>query len=102
MKPQQATTNTFINIGTFNTEYEAIALQKYMKTKFLRALLNAKKKTQHNTQIAWTNIPLEDFTENSDINWDESIKELDKQLYEKYDLNIEEIEFIETHVVDMS
>ncbi|MCD7782033.1 MAG: hypothetical protein LUG89_05010 [Methanosphaera sp.] len=101
MKPGQITTKTFINFGTFNTHYEAVALQKYMKTKLLRTLLGTKKITQDNLQDTWSNIPLQDFTENSDINWDVSIKEIDEQLYEKYDLSTTEIEFIETHVEEM-
>lgn len=40
-------------------------------------------------------IPLQDFTERSDINWNKSISNLDKQLYIKYDLSTEEIAFIE-------
>lgn len=44
---------------------------------------------------------MQDFTENSDIDWSKSIFEIDKQLYEKYNLSDEEIEFIETKVKSM-
>lgn len=40
-------------------------------------------------------IPLQDFTERSDINWNNNISDIDKQLYIKYDLSREEIAFIE-------
>ena len=40
-------------------------------------------------------------TENSDIEWDKSIKEIDIQLYEKYDLNQDEIDFIESRIKPM-
>ena len=40
-------------------------------------------------------IPLQDFTEKSDIYWNKSIYDIDKQLYIKYDLSREEISFIE-------
>ena len=40
-------------------------------------------------------IPLQDFTESSDIDWNKSISEIDQQLYAKYHLTTEEIAFIE-------
>ena len=47
-------------------------------------------------------IPLQDFTPASDIDWSKSIPEIDQQLYAKYVLDAEEIEFIETHVKPMT
>jgi hypothetical protein len=41
-------------------------------------------------------IPLQDFTSKSDIDWSKSIKEIDHQLYKKYDLVKGEINFIES------
>lgn len=46
-------------------------------------------------------IPLQDFTLNSDIDWSKSIPEIDQQLYKKYGLSQEEIDFIETRVKAM-
>ena len=46
-------------------------------------------------------IPVQDFTNNSDIDWSKSIAEIDKQLYSKYNLSIEEISFIEEKVKPM-
>ena len=43
-------------------------------------------------------VPVQDFTETSDIDWNADIKGLDKQLYGKYGLTIEEIEFLEKNV----
>ena len=40
-------------------------------------------------------IPLQDFTGRSDINWNNNISDIDKQLYIKYNLSTEEIAFIE-------
>ena len=57
--------------------------------------------TQDNTKDKWKYVPLQDFTENSDIDWSKSIPEIDQQLYKKYGLSPEEIEFIETHVKEM-
>lgn len=100
-QPNSLTTDTFINIGRFTTENEAIALERYLKTKFLRALLSALKVTQDNPKRVWSLIPMQDFTSNSDIDWSKSIPEIDQQLYKKYGLSPKEIDFIETHVKEM-
>ena len=94
-------TQTFISIGDFETNYEAEALLKYVKTKFARALLSTLKVTQHNPKSVWANVPLQDFTESSDIDWSKSIDDIDQQLYRKYGLTDEEIAFIEEKVQRM-
>ncbi|MGI6607813.1 MAG: Eco57I restriction-modification methylase domain-containing protein [Erysipelotrichaceae bacterium] len=101
LNPKESNTETFINIGKFKSFEDAVRALKYIKTKFLRALLSTLKVTQTNTQAVWRNIPLQDFTENSNINWSKSISEIDQQLYEKYGLNEEEIKFIEENVQAM-
>lgn len=94
-------TETFISIGNFDTRYEAESCYKYIFTKFCRAMLGTLKITQHCSPEKWANIPLQDFTAQSDIDWSKSISEIDQQLYAKYGLTDEEIEFIETHVKEM-
>ena len=64
-------------------------------------MLNTLKITQHNKRDTWKNVPLQDFTSSSDIDWSQSIADIDKQLYKKYNLTPEEIDFIETHVKEM-
>lgn len=100
--PHQGATDTFISIGQFTKQREAESLLKYIKTKFARAMLGVNKATQHNPKSVWKSIPLQDFTNKSDINWNKSIAEIDQQLYKKYGLTKEEIEFIETHVKEMA
>lgn len=46
-------------------------------------------------------VPLQDFTTSSDIDWSKSIAEIDRQLYAKYGLDENEINFIETKVKEM-
>ena len=94
-------TQTFISIGKFENESEAKAAFKYIKSKFARALLGILKITQHNPPDKWKYVPLQDFTEHSDIDWTKSVAEIDKQLYAKYGLDETEINFIETHVKEM-
>ena len=48
------------------------------------------------------NVPLQDFTQESDIDWSKSIPEIDQQLYKKYGLDEKEIQFIESHVKEMA
>ena len=64
-------------------------------------MLSVLKVTQNNTREMWRMIPLQDFTLQSDIDWSQSVAEIDRQLYEKYCLADNEIEFIETHVKEM-
>ncbi|MCX8514783.1 MAG: Eco57I restriction-modification methylase domain-containing protein [Burkholderiales bacterium] len=95
-------TQTFISLGAFDTEYEAQALLKYIKTKFTRAMLGIKKITQSNKNAdTWSKVPMQNFTKNSDIDWSKSISEIDIQLYKKYSLNDKEISFIEEKVQEM-
>ena len=94
-------TQTFISIGSFDTEYEANSLLKYLKTKFARTMLGTLKVTQDNKKATWLNVPLQDFTANSDIDWSKSVSEIDKQLYKKYGLSKDEIEFVESKVREM-
>ena len=94
-------TETFLSVGKFNTQEEAENCMKYIKTKFARAMLGTLKITQHNIQETWLNVPLQDFTTNSDIDWSKSVSEIDKQLYKKYGLSKDEIEFIESKVREM-
>ena len=95
-------TQTFISLGAFDNENEANALLKYIKCKFTRALLGIKKTTQNNkSKETWSMIPMQNFSEASDIDWDKSIHEIDLQLYKKYKLNDEEIQFIESKIQSM-
>lgn len=94
-------TRSFIGIGSFEREDHAKALLKYIKSKFARVMLGILKITQDNTAEKWKYVPLQDFTENSDIDWNKDVTDIDKQLYKKYNLTEEEIKFIETNVKEM-
>lgn len=99
--PGVGATETFLSIGNFKTKDEAIHLKQYLKTKFLRSLLGVLKVTQNGNIPVWKMIPIQNFTSKSDIDWSVSIPEIDQQLYKKYGLSPEEIDFIETHVKEM-
>ena len=99
--PMVGHTDTFLTIGMFESENEALGCLKYIKTKFARTLLGTLKATQHNPRDTWANIPNQDFTNQSDIDWNKSIHEIDQQLYAKYNLSEDEIEFIEKMIKPM-
>ncbi|WP_285122675.1 Eco57I restriction-modification methylase domain-containing protein [Lactococcus petauri] len=100
-KPNIGATETFLSIGAFDSEFEAQATLKYIKSKFARTMLGILKITQAMTREKWTKVPLQNFTPNSDINWTKSIPEIDQQLYAKYGLSQDEIDFIEEKVKAM-
>lgn len=99
--PLIGTTESFISIGSFDTRIEAENALKYIKGKFSRTMLGILKITQDNPPERWYYVPLQDFTSSSDIDWSQSIADIDKQLYKKYNLSVEEIDFIESHVKEM-
>ncbi len=90
--PNSICTETFLSIGKFNTEEEAKNCESYIKTKFFRAMLNIKKITQHNTKETFELVPDQDFSHP----W------TDQELYEKYKLSQEEIDYIEKYIEAMN
>ena len=94
-------TRTFLSIGSFDTKQEAEACLKYVKSKFARAMLGILKVTQDNPKDTWEYVPWQDFTPSSDIDWNQSIPDIDRQLYKKYGLSSAEIAFIESNVKEM-
>ena len=100
-KANSVCTDSLIPIGCFDTEAEALNLQKYIKTKFLRYIVGILKVSQNVSQNVYQFVPLQDFTDKSDIDWSKPIPEIDQQLYKKYNLTNEEIAFIESKIKPM-
>lgn len=97
-EPCTGCTQTYITVGGFDTRQQAENCNKYIQTKFARALLSILKCTQHNAPHVWAKVPVQDFTPDSDIDWSRPIWEVDAQLYRKYGLSDKEIKFIESHI----
>jgi hypothetical protein len=74
---------------------------KYLKTKVLRFLVSCVKSTQHSSREVYKLVPVENFSDSSDINWNLSISQIDAQLYKKYNLTDAEIEYIENSIKAM-
>lgn len=102
-KPNTICTESYIVVGVeLNlNENSASNLCKYFTTKFARFQHSVGKASQDATSKTYKFVPLQDFTSESDIDWSKSIAEIDKQLYEKYKLSEEEIEFIEKMIKPM-
>lgn len=100
-EPGVICTETFLEIGPFNSSLENNNCLKYIKTKFFRALLFFKRINLNNSKGIFEYIPLQDFTEDSDIDWTQSIHGIDQQLYEKYELSADEIQYIEENIKEM-
>ena len=94
-------TETYLSIGPFESEEEVNNAYKYIKTKFFRALVLIAKNSQHATSKTYRFVPIQNFTEKSDINWGKSSDEIDKQLFEKYKLSDEEKKYIKEIIKDM-
>lgn len=84
-------TETYLMINSFDNEKVAINIMSYMRTKFCRFLVLLRKNTQHATKNVYSLVPLQDFSKP----W------TDAELYAKYGLNQEEIDFIESMIRPM-
>lgn len=97
---QTICTETFLAVAPFVKKYEALNAISYTKTKFFRFMVGIRK-LKNMTRDTYQFVPLQDFTNNSDIDWSKPIKEIDAQLYKKYKLSREEIQFIESMIKPM-
>lgn len=89
--PGELCTETFLEIGLFDTYDEASNAMSYLCTKFFRSLVGIKKQTQHATKQVYQFVPMQDFSKP----W------TDEELYKKYDLSQDEIDFIESMIRPM-
>ena len=89
--PNEICTETFLRIGNFETKKKALNCLSYIKTKFFRGLLSFNRIQKNLSRTTFDLIPLEDFEKD----WS------DKKLYKKYNLNSNEIDFIENKIKTM-
>jgi site-specific DNA-methyltransferase (adenine-specific) len=91
LAPGTICTETYLVAGCFDTEKEAENLRLYMMTHFVRFLISQFLISQNITKDRFSFVPIQDFSEP----W------TDEKLYAKYDLNVDEIAFIESHIREM-
>ena len=90
-EPNSCCTETYLLIGPFVTKKETENVISYIKTRFFRFLVLLKKDTQHAAKSVYQLVPLQDFSKP----W------TDEELYAKYNLSKEEINFIESMIRPM-
>ncbi len=93
-EPYTCCTDSLIPIGKFDTLEEAINLQSYLKTRFVRYMISILKVSQNVTQTVYQFVPMQNFKNNSDISWSAGIDNLDEQLFKKYNFTEEQIDWI--------
>ncbi len=84
-------TETYVVVGTYESEDTMRNVISYMTTKFFRFLVMLKKNTQSATRSVYQFVPLQDFSHP----W------TDEMLYKKYGLEQKEIDFIESMIRPM-
>lgn len=90
-EPNTLCTETFLQIGPFTSEQESQNCLQYISTKFFRALLLFNRHSLNMSRDSFALIPKEDL----------SRLYTDEELYIKYGLTVEEIEFIEENIQPM-
>ena len=97
-------TETYLVIGAeleLNIK-QAENVEKYLHTKFVRFLISLAKANQNGTRSTYLFVPMQDFSLNSDLNFDTSANNLDTQLFKKYHFSNEEIDHVNNNIKDMS
>ena len=90
-EPKSCCTETYVVIGPFKNKTEAENVISYIHTKFFRFLVFLTKVSQMASAKVYQFVPIQDWSKA----W------TDKELYAKYNLNKDEIEFIESMIKPM-
>lgn len=99
--PYEVCTHSYFVIGSYDTELEASNTLKYLKTLFVRFIVMTTLSAVNLSKLVFFNVPLQDFTSSSDIDWSQTVAAIDQQLYRKYGLTDEEVAFIEKMIKPM-
>jgi len=91
LPPKHICTETYIIVGTFDNKKHAENLEGYLKTNFVRFLVSQLSFSQDITKDRFSFVPIQDFSRS----WN------DEELYEKYELTGEEINFIKSMIKPM-
>lgn len=91
LKPNEVCTETYLILGVYDREEYAENLMSYVSTKFFRFLLLQALTSIHITKDSFCFVPMQDFSKP----W------TDEELYQKYNLSQEEIDFIESMIKPM-
>jgi len=90
-EPNSCCSQSYLHLGPFASKTEAENAITYIQTKFFRFCIMLKKNTQHAMRDKYTLVPRQDFKKP----W------TDEELYKKYNIDSNEIEYIESMVRPM-
>lgn len=102
LEPKEVCTFSYFLMGISDSKLYGENIVSYLKTRFVRFLLLQAISSIHISKDKFLYVPMQDFTEQSDIDWSKPIPEIDAQLYKKYGLTEEEISFIESMIKPMA
>ncbi len=91
VEPHTCCTETYLVIGPFDDKLTSENALSYIKTKFFRFMVLLRKNTQDAPKGVYQFVPMQDFSKP----W------TDEELYAKYNLSQEEIDFIESMIRPM-
>lgn len=86
--PNTICTETYLSISPFSNQKEAENAITYIQTKFFHFMFGLKKITQNTTSKSYEFVPMQDFSKP----W------TDEELYKKYELSQDEIQYIESSI----
>lgn len=93
--PGTVCNESYLMIGPIMGPEYADSIIKYLATKFVRALVLQRKTSQLAYKRVYKFVPLQKFNDEDGIDWSQTVADIDKQLYKKYGLSQEEIDYIE-------
>lgn len=91
-EPGSISTESYIVLGAFETREEALSMESYINTRFVRLLVSAVKMQQNVTKAVFRFVPVQQ--------WNHIFS--DEELYERYELTADEKTYIESNVREAS
>ncbi|MDE6265996.1 MAG: Eco57I restriction-modification methylase domain-containing protein [Muribaculaceae bacterium] len=99
--PKEVCTDSYLIIGASDSREIVENEYKYISTRFARFLLMLAVSSINLSSDKFQFIPIQNFTKDSDIDWNQDVEGIERQLYKKYRLNDNEIAFIESMIKPM-
>ena len=102
LAPNQVCTSSYGVVYHSRDKEEAYYAYKYINSRLFRYLVYCAIETMSTISPSrFRLVPNQNFTSSSDIDWSQSISDIDQQLYKKYGLTQEEIDYIEKTIKPM-